>query len=229
MAMFPLNPDLSRLLIDERIADEHRAADHYRRMAEARRARRPRRKPAILAVPRPRAARTVNGTEVRIVEARASYRRAMFAFLRELSAHTAYNRFLTRGAPAEVVDVDVMLARDACHRAVLAVRGDEIVGHAQAIAWPDRTVVELAVVVADEWQGRGIGRRLVDALLESGPAASAAELTLFVLVWNTRARRMVKSRWPDAAVERDGELLHYRIHTDRAAEQGLLVGAGCRG
>ena len=221
--MFPLNPDIARLFVDERIGDEHRAADHYRRVAEAKRARRARRKPRTVPVPR---RGTVGGTDIRIVEARASYRRALLAFLRGLSSQTAYNRFFTRAMPEDVADVDLMLARDPCHRAVLALRGEEIVGHAQAAGSPALDAVELGVVVADEWQGTGIGPRLLGALLEEGPAATADELEAFVVAWNTRARRMLRELWPDAVVERDGELLHYRMFPAPTAEPRVLAAVG---
>jgi GNAT superfamily N-acetyltransferase len=225
--MFPLNPDLARLLFGFKIDDELRRADHRRRVAEAERGPRARRNP-----PAPPAPRRVAGTQplgapdIRIAEAEASHRPALLAFLRELSPRTAYNRFLTLAAPADVVDTDVMLRNDACHRAVLALRGEEIVGHAHAVASPDRNTVELGVVVADEWQGKGIGPRLVRALLETGPAATAAELELLVLAWNSRARRMTSSLWPDAVAEREGELIHYRVHTARASGgAGVVAGA----
>jgi GNAT superfamily N-acetyltransferase len=224
--MFPLNPEIARLLVGERTADEYRAAEHYRRMAEAKKARRQRRRSATPQVPRQRASGTVSGGDIRVVEARASYRHALLAFLRQLSSRTAYSRFLTRAMPEDVADVDLMLARDPCHRAVLALRGEEIVGHAQAAGSPGLDAVEIGVVVADEWQGRGIGTLLVRALLDEGPAATAGELDAFVLAWNTRARRLLTDLWPDAVVERDGELLHYRMFRAPAAEPRVLTRVG---
>jgi GNAT superfamily N-acetyltransferase len=221
--MFPLNPEIARLFVDQRIADEHRAAEHYRRVAEAKRARRSRRRPGSLPAS---GGRTVSGTDIRIVEARASYRRALLAFLRGLSSQTAYNRFFTRAMPDEVADVDLMLACDRCHRAVLALSGDEIVGHAQAAGTPAWDAVELGVVVADDWQGRGIGSRLARALLEAGPAATAPELDAFILAWNTRARRMIKDLWPDAVADRDGELLHFRMHPAPSSAPRVLAAVG---
>jgi acetyltransferase len=227
--MFPLNPDVARLLFSFRIDDEHRTADHRRRVAEARRGRRARRSLPALPAPRPVAGtRHLGAADIRIVEAEASHRPALLAFLGDLSPRTAYNRFLTHAAPADVVDTQLMLRNDACHRAVLAFRDAEIVGHAHAVASPDRNTAELGVVVADEWQGKGIGPRLVRALLETGPAATADELELLVLAWNSRARRMTSRLWPDAHAEREGELIHYRVHTVRASGPATVaVAAPC--
>jgi RimJ/RimL family protein N-acetyltransferase len=222
--MFPLNPDLARLLFGFRIDDELRRADHRRLVAEARRARRARRAPPAPSAVRPVAHPRPLGADIRIAEAEPSHRHALLAFLRELSPQTAYNRFVTQAPPADVVDMHLMLANDACHRAVLALRGDELIGHAHAVASAGGRTAELGVVVADDWQGIGIGPRLVRALLQSGPAATADELELLVLAWNTRARRMIKRLWPDAVAERDGELIHYRVRTARTLGPATVVG-----
>jgi GNAT superfamily N-acetyltransferase len=224
--MFPLNPDLARVLFGFRIDDELRRADHRRRVAEAKRGRRAGRTSPALPASRPVAGtRSRDASSIRIAEAQPSDRPAVLAFLGELSPRTAYDRFLTRAAPADVVDVHLMLADDARHRAVLAFRGEAIVGHAHAVASPDGSTAELGVVVLDEWQGKGIGPRLVHALLETGPAETAADLELLVLAWNTRARRMVKGLWPDAVAERDGELIRYRVRTSGARGSAGIAAA----
>lgn len=229
--MFPLNPDLARQLVGYRVDDQLREADHRRLIAEARRARRAqRRRPALperqAAAP---AAEAVPIPDVRIAQAQPSDSRALLAFLRELSPQTAYNRFVSYAAPVDVVDMHLMLVNDACHRAVLAFHGDRIVGHAHAVASAGGRSVELGVVVADEWQGRGIGPRLVRALVDTGPAVTADQLELLVLAWNRRARRMVEGLWPDAAAERDGELIHYRVQVVRAPRPVLVPGAAAIG
>jgi RimJ/RimL family protein N-acetyltransferase len=221
--MFPLNPDLARLLFGFTIDDELRRADHRRRLAQAREVRQAGRGLAALPAAGPAAGTRSIAPDIRIAEAGPAHRRALLAFLRELSPQTAYNRFVTQAPPADVVDAHLMLANDDCHRAVLALRGDEIVGHAHAVASPDGRTAELGVVVADEWQGRGIGPRLVRALLQAGPPATAGELELLVLAWNTRARRMIKGLWPDAVAEREGELIHYRVRTARTLGPATLV------
>jgi GNAT superfamily N-acetyltransferase len=142
-----------------------------------------------------------------------SRRPALLAFLRTLSPQTPYRRFVTPAPPTGVVDLDVMLATDACHRAVVALDGDEVVGHAMAITSADGGEVELAVVVADDRQGQGIGRRLVRALLDAEPVASARELEFLVLAWNAPARQLIARLWPDAHATREGELIHYRAPT----------------
>jgi GNAT superfamily N-acetyltransferase len=124
--------------------------------------------PAPVASARARGVAPSNGPETRIVEADPAQHYAMLAFLASLSPQTAYRRFITSADPTNVVDVPRMLINDPCQRAVVALAGQEIVSH--GLASPEDGSVELAVVVADQWQGNRIGTRLVRALLETGPA-----------------------------------------------------------
>jgi GNAT superfamily N-acetyltransferase len=205
-----LHPSMVKSLADDRIAGELENAGH----------RHLRRSRDVSAPP-------VTGVPA-IVPGEPSHGQALRAFLRHLSPQSSYRRFVTAARPEDVVDVDVMLAADPCHRASVAVLGDVVVGHAHAVAAPDADRVELGVVVADEWQGRGIGTRLVEALLQVEPAASAAELEFLVLAANMPARRLIRRMWPEATGTAEGELVHLRVaHRRAAAVAGSVVRVGC--
>jgi GNAT superfamily N-acetyltransferase len=218
--MSALHPSIVQLLADQHIADKIDDASG-RRLARTQRpgSRRAARRAAAAAVP---------AAVPAVVAADASHRDALKAFLRHLSPQTSYRRFVTAAQPADVVDLDVMLAHDPCHRSFVAVVDDRIVAHAHAVAAPDADRVELGVVVADEWQGRGIGPRLVRALLEAEPAASAAELEFLVLAANLPARRLIRQMWPEATGTPEGELVHIRVATGREAALTVpVVRLGC--
>jgi GNAT superfamily N-acetyltransferase len=205
--MLPLHPALVQQLAADRIAGELRDADTRRRSAVGQGSRLARRLSAAPpAVP-------ADAREPRIVLADATHGDAMRAFLRRLSPQTSYRRFATAAQVADVIDVDLMLAADPCHRGFVALAGDRIVGHAHAVAAPDDDLVEMGVVVADEWQRHGIGPRLVRSLLETEPASGAAELEFFVLAANMPARRLVRGLWPEATGTPEGELVHFRVLT----------------
>jgi GNAT superfamily N-acetyltransferase len=81
-------------------------------------------------------------------------------FLR-LSPETLYRRFMTPVVRIDERLLDHLVAIDYSDRlAIAALVGDEIVG----VARYDRTgegVAEMALVVEDAWQGRGLGSRLL--------------------------------------------------------------------
>lgn len=123
-------------------------------------------------------------------------------FVAALSPRTQTLRFFTGvGRPGTSL-VRAMIARDDRRHALLAVRpaetGEEVVGHAMCCHVEDGTVAEIAVVVADEWQGRGIGTRLVRWLVLHAAAHGADALGMDIMGENRRLLRVVRRHWPDA-------------------------------
>jgi GNAT superfamily N-acetyltransferase len=82
-----------------------------------------------------------------------------------LSPDSLYRRFL---APMPRPRRDLLhrlLDVDHCDReAIAALEGDEIVAVARYLRSPGADVAEVALVVADEWQRRGVGRLLMRRL-----------------------------------------------------------------
>jgi hypothetical protein len=75
----------------------------------------------------------------------------------------------------------------------------------------DRDAVEFGVVIANEWQGNGLGRGLVRALLETGPrrwvtnSSSSSSMGTEPLCVSSRTCGR------EAVASRDGELIHYAV------------------
>ena len=100
---------------------------------------------------------------------------ALRDFFAGLSAHTRYLRFFGPVTPSSALLQELCGLADTID-AVIAVRGGVIVGHAMAA---DRTdprgtrVTDIGVVVADAWQGRGLGSALMRALVTRAQARGA--------------------------------------------------------
>ena len=107
------------------------------------------------------------------------------AFLDRLSPETRYNRFLGAGVrpTAAMIDKFTRIDYDE-HMAFIATvmfDDEEVqIGVARYIRLPDGTA-EFAIVVADEWQGCGIGRRLLEKLIEQARKSSISALVGDVL------------------------------------------------
>jgi acetyltransferase len=67
------------------------------------------------------------------------------------------------------------------------------VGVARYYTMPDQSSCEFAIVVADEWQNRGIARRLMKALVEAARSRRFTRMAGLVLVENRRMIGFVKS------------------------------------
>ena len=92
------------------------------------------------------------------------------AFVSGLSPETRHNRLLggtiriTREYIERLTSVD--LARDmALAAAVMHDDHEALIGVARYVLEPDGRACEFALVIADAWQGHGIGRRLMEKLV----------------------------------------------------------------
>jgi GNAT superfamily N-acetyltransferase len=100
-------------------------------------------------------------------------------FFHRLSADTIYRRFLSPLARPEQIRLERLLDIDHRDReGIAAVLDGEIVGFANYARLPASDTAELAVVVADAWQRKGIATRLLSALEDS---ALASGIRLFAL------------------------------------------------
>jgi hypothetical protein len=93
--------------------------------------------------------------------------------------------------------------------AFVATRRDAIVGHAMWAWAPGAATAELAAVIAEDEQRRGLGIRMLSVAAADAIAAGATHFLFVVSAANERSIRMVRRRWPDATVERDGALLSF--------------------
>jgi len=112
-------------------------------------------------------------------------------FVRNLSDESRYFRFsdavreLSPRMLAHLTRVDYER-----HLALIAVTdqsGREIqLGVARYVADPDRKRCEFAIAVADEWQRKGLGSRLMEALIAAARAAGMREMYGEVLAGNPK-------------------------------------------
>lgn len=137
-----------------------------------------------------------DGTAVPIRPLERSDRAELAAMVERLSERSRYLRFaapkprLTRRELDHLIDVDH-------HRNEALVALDPATGHGIAVVrWVavagEPGVAEIAVTVADEWQGRGLGTALLVRLLAMARAEGLATLRASVLAVNARSIAMLR-------------------------------------
>jgi acetyltransferase len=112
----------------------------------------------------------VTGTSVTLRPLRPEDRDIELAFVSGLSPETRSNRLLggARQITREYIEslVNVDYSRDMALAATAMLDGETLIGVARYVLSKDRTSAEFAIVVADAWQGRGIGSRLLAKLID---------------------------------------------------------------
>jgi ribosomal protein S18 acetylase RimI-like enzyme len=151
---------------------------------------------------------------------------ALTGFLDGLSIRTRVQRFFApvRATPAMV--------RRACGQAgapgqagpagqadiLLATHGSVIIGHAMAAdrATAGESVTEIGVVVADAWQGQGVGSSLVRALLRRAQARGVTSLSMDVLPDNQQVLAMIAGHWAAARRRRNADCVAIQVELPSA-------------
>ena len=120
------------------------------------------------------------------------------AFVRALSLESRYQRMLSAGVKVTPEWLDSTTHID-YHRhmafAVTAVSdgGEQFVGVARYGVDAATLSADAALVLADAWQGQGLGRRLLATLLEHARAAGVREAVGVVLATNKSMLRLSRS------------------------------------
>jgi GNAT superfamily N-acetyltransferase len=152
---------------------------------------------------------------------------ALGDFFAELSAATRYLRFFGPITPGQALLRQLCGLADTID-AVVAVRGGVIVGHAMAV---DRTghqgsrVTDIGVVVADAWQGRGLGSALTRALVTGARARGVTLMEMDVLYGNRHVLDMITSHWPATRIERTRDSVSIRIQLPHQQRQPPEAGS----
>ncbi|NJP91502.1 GNAT family N-acetyltransferase [Nonomuraea sp. FMUSA5-5] len=157
----------------------------------------------------------MQGTQIR--PARQDDEERIRRFLAGLSLHTQTLRFFTGVSTPAAALVRTLLSVDERRDALVATtETGEIVAHAMSFRGGCADV-EIAVVVADEWQGRGLGPELVDVLLLRASVRGATTVGMDVMGENRRVLRLVRRLWPDATMKVSSGTVEVTAMIDRLA------------
>jgi RimJ/RimL family protein N-acetyltransferase len=132
-----------------------------------------------------------DGARLRLRPIRPEDQDRLIAFYGRLSQHTAYQRFFTvmKRLPPDwarlLANVDY-----ARRLALLAEHGPadapELVGVARYEPTDRADTAEIAFVIQDAWQNRGLGTLMLDALLAAAEARGIRRFRAYVLATNAR-------------------------------------------
>ena len=135
--------------------------------------------------------------------------RRMFS---RLSSETIYRRFYL--PYSQVPERTLALMLDVDHHgkeAFLAVVGEEVVGHAMCVWLDDEHAAEVAFIVEDGWQSKGLGKLLLSRIAEKARVRGIEHFTGGVLGENRRVLCLLNAVFAEVRyVMRDG-LYQFRV------------------
>ncbi|AZG14517.1 GNAT family N-acetyltransferase [Cupriavidus pauculus] len=137
-----------------------------------------------------------NGQVIVVRQIREDDKAGVLEAFHALSEDSRYTRFMAaiKDLPDALLD-DVVHPEPGSECTLAAVDGTDgvgahLVGGARYVALPGRDACEFAVTVLDGWQGTGLGRVLLQTLIEFARAAGFGTIEGYVLASNTGMRRL---------------------------------------
>ena len=120
-------------------------------------------------------------------------------FARKLSKETRYNRFLGGGVrlTPEMLEkfTRIDFSRDMALMATATLEGAEAaIGVARYVRLAEGATCEFAITIADAWQGRGIGRKLLAMLVDCARGHGMRWVVGDVLATNSPMLRLARSQ-----------------------------------
>ena len=158
-----------------------------------------------------------DGSRVAIRPLEPDDRDALRAAFDRLSPESRYRRFFGPMGQLRDRDLDYLTNIDHHdHEAVVAIDEDsgDLVGVARFVRTAPE-VAEPAITVADDWQGRGVGSRLLDALVERARAEGVLRFEAPVLATNDEAIRVLE-RLGDTTIRSSGREVELTIELPAA-------------
>jgi len=173
-----------------------------------------------------------DGTPVRLRPIGPADRARLAAGFTKLSPDSRYRRFFTAMPTLPDSMLDRLVATDAHNHVAIGaeVAGDDAapaegLGVARFIRLADAPdVAEIAVAVIDEYQGRGLGHLLLEALVEAARASGIKRFRASVQADNTRVRSLLDDIGADVTVRFEDGCLVYEIPLPEHPAQELRSG-----
>ena len=143
------------------------------------------------------------------------------AFVRGLSRESRYQRMLSGGFKVTPEWIESMTHIDYQRHMAFAVTSvidgvEQFVGVGRYVVDVATAGPEVALVIADVWQGRGLGRRLLATLIEHAQSARVQQIVGVVLATNEAMLRLARSMGFSVNAE-PGDATVLRIRRDLVA------------
>jgi GNAT superfamily N-acetyltransferase len=139
---------------------------------------------------------------------------AIKTFVAGLSLRARFLRFFTPVSPPTPAVLRGLCGGGRTSDVLVATADGAVIGHAMAAdsTGPDGgRFTDIGLVVADDWQHRGVGSDLFGRVIARAAARGVSALEMDVLPENRPMLAMISSRWADASYEYGGGSVTVRV------------------
>jgi acetyltransferase len=135
-----------------------------------------------------------DGTQFGLRPIRPDDEAALTALYERLSPQTAYQRFFTamRRLPPDWAHILANVDYDRRMAIVAVDPAGELIGVARYMYDQRADEAEIAIVIEDRWQGRGLGKRLLAELIAYAAGRGIRRLRAYVLADNVRMLKLLR-------------------------------------
>jgi acetyltransferase len=135
-----------------------------------------------------------DGSQVALRPIRPEDETALTALYARLSPQTAYQRFFTvmRRLPPDWAHILTHVDYDRRMAIVALAPGGDLIGVARYAYDAEAQEAEIAIVLEDRWQGRGLGTVLLDDLLAYAGQKGIRRFRAYVLADNARMLKLLR-------------------------------------
>ena len=159
-----------------------------------------------------------DGTRLVVRPIRAADADALVALHARLSADTIYRRYFGVRPHLSPAEVERLTRVDGRARfALVAMRDTDLVAVARYEGRPGDSSAELAVVVDDALQHKGVGRLMLERLADVAREAGLEALSADVLAGNAAMLSLLRTLGPPRRTETDGETVTVLVDLFRPA------------
>jgi acetyltransferase len=152
------------------------------------------------------------GTQVSIRVATPQDAERLRRMFSRLSSETIYLRFHMPYMDVPEPMLALMLEVDHPHKEFLVAvsEGEEIVGHAMYVRLGEGIEAEMAIVVEDGWQSKGVGKLLLSELAKRA-RLSGIEIFTGEVLWENRRMLGLAAMFADTDYTIENDLFHVRM------------------
>ncbi|MFO8057719.1 MAG: GNAT family N-acetyltransferase [bacterium] len=162
-----------------------------------------------------------DGKNIVVRPVRDDDRAALEDMFRSCSSDTLYTRFLSPGVRVPLRYLDrLMIHRPPGIVSLVALEGENVIGLLNFVRYEQGESGEIAIVVRDEYQNRGVGSGMLRFLYELARGHGVKKFVADIDAGNRRVFHLIQRSGFSSRIEINQGVAHVELYMEKSAETG---------